>query len=154
MSNGNHLRGFFWKPPCTYPFVRDKYRLSKQDARFTWGNTYPLFKNYVTEFILTDDPCHFLHFLGHFMLESDSKDFRSHQEFWRILITEFRIFIIFLLPFARSARVAQLVERQAFNLNVQGSSPCSGDVIFLPRSSCLEPAVIQNCVASVTQLTQ
>ena len=28
------------------------------------------------------------------------------------------------------ARVAQLVERQAFNLNVQGSSPCSGDTIF------------------------
>ena len=28
------------------------------------------------------------------------------------------------------ARVAQLVERQAFNLNVQGSSPCSGDIFF------------------------
>ena len=28
------------------------------------------------------------------------------------------------------ARVAQLVERQAFNLNVQGSSPCSGDILF------------------------
>ena len=28
------------------------------------------------------------------------------------------------------ARVAQLVERQAFNLNVQGSSPCSGEYIF------------------------
>ena len=30
----------------------------------------------------------------------------------------------------KSARVAQLVERQAFNLNVQGSSPCSGGTIF------------------------
>ena len=29
-----------------------------------------------------------------------------------------------------SARVAQLVERQAFNLNVQGSSPCSGEFVF------------------------
>ena len=29
----------------------------------------------------------------------------------------------------QAAWVAQLVERQAFNLNVQGSSPCSGDVI-------------------------
>ena len=31
---------------------------------------------------------------------------------------------------SKSARVAQLVERQAFNLNVQGSSPCSGGTIF------------------------
>ena len=30
----------------------------------------------------------------------------------------------------KSARVAQLVERQAFNLNVQGSSPCSGEFVF------------------------
>ena len=30
-----------------------------------------------------------------------------------------------------SARVAQLVERQAFNLNVQGSSPCSGEILFI-----------------------
>ena len=30
-----------------------------------------------------------------------------------------------------SARVAQLVERQAFNLNVQGSSPCSGEYVFV-----------------------
>ena len=30
----------------------------------------------------------------------------------------------------RSARVAQLVERQAFNLNVQGSSPCSGVLLL------------------------
>ena len=34
------------------------------------------------------------------------------------------------IPSNKSARVAQLVERQAFNLNVQGSSPCSGDMIF------------------------
>ena len=33
--------------------------------------------------------------------------------------------------FSGSARVAQLVERQAFNLNVQGSSPCSGESFFL-----------------------
>ena len=33
--------------------------------------------------------------------------------------------------FTSSARVAQLVERQAFNLNVQGSSPCSGEYFFL-----------------------
>jgi hypothetical protein len=30
-----------------------------------------------------------------------------------------------------TARVAQLVERQAFNLNVQGSSPCSGEFVFI-----------------------
>ena len=34
------------------------------------------------------------------------------------------------IPSCKSARVAQLVERQAFNLNVQGSSPCSGGTIF------------------------
>ncbi len=31
---------------------------------------------------------------------------------------------------AKSARVAQSVERVAFNHNVQGSSPCSGDYYF------------------------
>ena len=35
------------------------------------------------------------------------------------------------LNLLRSARVAQLVERQAFNLNVQGSSPCSGEFVFV-----------------------
>ena len=39
---------------------------------------------------------------------------------------------------AKSAQVAQLVERQAFNLNVQGSSPCSGDMSFFPRIEMLE----------------
>ena len=34
------------------------------------------------------------------------------------------------IPSCKSARVAQLVERQAFNLNVQGSSPCSGGTRF------------------------
>ena len=40
----------------------------------------------------------------------------------------FKLSFSFLL---RSARVAQLVERQAFNLNVQGSSPCSGELVLL-----------------------
>ena len=35
-----------------------------------------------------------------------------------------------ILVIRRSARVAQLVERQAFNLNVQGSSPCSGEIFL------------------------
>ena len=35
----------------------------------------------------------------------------------------------------KSARVAQLVERQAFNLNVQGSSPCSGGTIFFSEAN-------------------
>ena len=34
----------------------------------------------------------------------------------------------------QAARVAQLVERQAFNLNVQGSSPCSGDIYFFANT--------------------
>ena len=41
-----------------------------------------------------------------------------------------KIFYLSFLLFISSARVAQLVERQAFNLNVQGSSPCSGDKFF------------------------
>ena len=44
-----------------------------------------------------------------------------------------KIKILTMLNFrslTRSARVAQLVERQAFNLNVQGSSPCSGEYFF------------------------
>ena len=37
-----------------------------------------------------------------------------------------------------TARVAQLVERQAFNLNVQGSSPCSGEDIFFIINSLID----------------
>ena len=37
-------------------------------------------------------------------------------------------------PSFQVARVAQLVERQAFNLNVQGSSPCSGDIYFFANT--------------------
>ena len=56
---------------------------------------------------------------------------------YRLLVKE-PIFFKFLTHFInfqfsliiQQARVAQLVERQAFNLNVQGSSPCSGDTTF------------------------
>ena len=39
-------------------------------------------------------------------------------------------------PITQAARVAQLVERQAFNLNVQGSSPCSGEYVFVLFIAC------------------
>ena len=38
--------------------------------------------------------------------------------------------IIYILPQQTVARVAQSVEHQAFNLRVQGSSPCSGEQFF------------------------
>ena len=40
-------------------------------------------------------------------------------------------FIFWFCLLSQLARVAQLVERQAFNLNVQGSSPCSGEILFI-----------------------
>ena len=42
------------------------------------------------------------------------------------------------------ARIAQLVEHQTFNLRVQGSSPCSGEIeVLLPEpTNCLVPTAV------------